>query len=101
MAMVGLVAGLSLSSYSGNRRLPQELCFTPAQGRSMFPTTARPPAKQSERDQQMPLGAHPTYDDVLDTAVEYTFPCSDPIAVDSCCASRAAAAEAPVGADKV
>ena len=33
---------------------------------------------------QEPLGPNPSYDDVLDLAVEYTFPCSDPIAV-SCC----------------
>jgi hypothetical protein len=36
--------------------------------------------------EQAPLGEHPNYDDVLDVAVQYTFPCSDPIAVDSCCA---------------
>ncbi|OYU73419.1 MAG: hypothetical protein CFE45_37360 [Burkholderiales bacterium PBB5] len=38
-----------------------------------------------ERNEQAPLGPSPSYDDVLDTAVEYTFPASDPIAVDSCC----------------
>jgi hypothetical protein len=37
--------------------------------------------------EQAPLGEHPSYDDVLDVAVQYTFPCSDPISVDSCCAS--------------
>lgn len=39
----------------------------------------------TEKNRQEPLGPEPTYDDVLDLAVEYTFPCSDPIAVDSCC----------------
>ncbi|MDB5964024.1 MAG: hypothetical protein JWQ72_524 [Polaromonas sp.] len=36
---------------------------------------------------QAPLGSDPSYDAVLDLAVEYTFPCSDPIAVDGCCYS--------------
>jgi hypothetical protein len=40
--------------------------------------------------EQAPLGEHPSYDDVLDMAVQYTFPCSDPISVDSCCASAGA-----------
>jgi hypothetical protein len=31
---------------------------------------------------------------VLDTAVEYTFPCSDPIAVDACCGNIAKKPEA-------
>jgi hypothetical protein len=44
------------------------------------------PEPAPERAQQAPLGDHPDYDDVLDVAVQYTFPCSDPIAVDSCCA---------------
>ena len=49
-----------------------------------FPTSASGPVPANE--QQEPLGAHPSYDDVLDVAVQYTFPCSDPIAVDACCA---------------
>lgn len=48
-----------------------------------FPTSDNPPA---ERNEQLPLGDHPSYDDVLDVAVQYTFPASDPIAVDACCA---------------
>jgi hypothetical protein len=40
-----------------------------------------------EKNEQAPLGPEPTYDQVLDTAVEYTFPCSDPIAVETCCDS--------------
>ena len=32
---------------------------------------------------QEPLGPEPTYDDALDVAVEYSFPCSDPIAIQS------------------
>jgi hypothetical protein len=55
---------------------------------SPFPTSPR------ERDEQAPLGPQPTYDKVLDTAVEYTFPASDPIAVDSCCTSAERAAQA-------
>ena len=50
-----------------------------------FPTSANPPAPR-ERNEQLPLGPHPSYDDVLDVAVQYTFPASDPIAVDACCA---------------
>lgn len=50
-----------------------------------FPTSANPPAPR-EDNAQAPLGEHPTYDDVLDVAVQYTFPCSDPIAVEACCA---------------
>lgn len=60
-----------------------------------FPTTANPPAavrpqvRHDERvepgEAQAPLGPQPSYDDVLDVAVQYTFPCSDPIAVDECC----------------
>ena len=38
-----------------------------------------------ERNEQSPLGPSPSYDDVLDTAVEYTFPASDPVSVESCC----------------
>lgn len=43
-----------------------------------FPTSERPPTNE-----QAPLGDHPSYDDVLDVAVQYTFPCSDPISIDS------------------
>jgi hypothetical protein len=50
---------------------------------SPFPTSA---TGALPRDEQEPLGVHPSYDDVLDVAVQYTFPCSDPIAVDGCCA---------------
>lgn len=46
-----------------------------------FPTSAHPPEPRAA-DQQAPLGSEPSYDDVLDVAVQYTFPCSDPIAVD-------------------
>jgi len=61
-----------------------------------FPTSDSPPQartrehrvaeeQQSLRpDEQAPLGAEPSYDDVLDVAVQYTFPASDPIAVDEC-----------------
>lgn len=38
-----------------------------------------------EQDAQAPLGAQPSYDAVLDLAVEYTFPASDPVAVGSTC----------------
>ena len=48
-----------------------------------FPTSEARPAPAEEQE---PLGARPSYDDVLDVAVQYTFPCSDPISVDSCCA---------------
>jgi hypothetical protein len=50
-----------------------------------FPTSATGPLAAGNR--QEPLGEHPSYDDVLDVAVQYTFPCSDPIAVDGCCAN--------------
>jgi hypothetical protein len=36
-----------------------------------------------ERNEQAPLGPEPSYDDVLDVAVEYTFPASDPVSIDS------------------
>lgn len=52
---------------------------------SYFPTSASHPARR-ENDEQAPLGESPTYDEVLDVAVQYTFPCSDPIAVEACCA---------------
>ena len=50
-----------------------------------FPTTSSGPLVRDTGTQE-PLGEHPSYDDVLDVAVQYTFPCSDPIAVDGCCA---------------
>lgn len=43
--------------------------------------------KQQSPNEQAPLGAHPSYDDMVDAAVEYTFPCSDPISIDSCCSA--------------
>ena len=49
------------------------------------PRPARPGATPQERNEVAPLGDHPDYDDVLDVAVQYTFPCSDPIAVEACC----------------
>ncbi|HEY0822499.1 MAG TPA: hypothetical protein VGD76_01835 [Ramlibacter sp.] len=45
-----------------------------------FPTAEDPPAPRA-REAQEPLGPDPSYDDILDVAVQYTFPCSDPIAV--------------------
>jgi hypothetical protein len=56
---------------------------------SQFPTSGSPPPAR-ERNEQAPLGDHPSYDEVLDVAVQYTFPCSDPIAVEACCADAAA-----------
>lgn len=52
-----------------------------------------------ERNEQAPLGPSPSYDDVLDTAVEYTFPASDPIAVDSCCKGAAGRSHGEPGKD--
>ena len=52
-----------------------------------FPTAERPDAA-AELNQQLPLGSDPSYDDVLDVAVQYTFPCSDPIAAGACCTQR-------------
>lgn len=46
----------------------------------MFPTTDHHPDVR-EDNVQAPLGPEPSYDDVLDVAVQYTFPASDPIAV--------------------
>jgi hypothetical protein len=46
-------------------------------------------AESIPQDAQAPLGPAPDYDSVLDLAVEYSFPCSDPIAVDGCCAEIA------------
>jgi hypothetical protein len=43
-----------------------------------------------ERNEQEPLGSSPSYDEVLDVAVEYTFPASDPVAVQSACNDVAA-----------
>ena len=51
---------------------------------SPFPTTANPPTREAA-ERQEPLGSEPSYDDVLDVAVQYTFPASDPIAVADCC----------------
>lgn len=45
-----------------------------------FPTSEQPPPPR-EDDEQAPLGTAPSYDELLDVAVQYTFPCSDPIAV--------------------
>ena len=58
-----------------------------------FPTSHNPPPADARerrlaeeeflrRDEQAPLGAAPSYDEMLDVAVQYTFPASDPIAVD-------------------
>lgn len=63
---------------------------------SHFPTSASSPVRRGS-DEQAPLGEHPSYDDVLDVAVQYTFPCSDPIAVDACCADAAARQEREEG----
>jgi len=41
-------------------------------------TKDRPPLRD---DEQAPLGSHPSSDEVLDVAVEDTFPASDPLAV--------------------
>jgi hypothetical protein len=54
-----------------------------------------------ERNEQAPLGPRPTYDDVLDTAVEYSFPASDPIAVETCCRGAAARAQPELTAGPV
>lgn len=45
-----------------------------------------PPAERVPEGlaEQAPLGRRPTYDELLDTAVDYTFPCSDPIAAGGC-----------------
>jgi|GEM_PF-6336482 len=48
-----------------------------------------------ERNEQAPLGPAPTYDEVLDVAVEYTFPASDPVAVQSSCKDIAARDSGP------
>ena len=36
-----------------------------------------------ERNEQAPLGPEPSYDEVVDVGVEYTFPASAPVAVES------------------
>lgn len=51
-----------------------------------MPPGDRPSTRPEE---QGPLGSAPSYDDVLDTAVDYSFPCSDPIAVQQCCKDSA------------
>jgi len=51
-------------------------------------TKDRPPLRH---DEQAPLGSHPSSDEVLDVAVEETFPASDPTAVEA--GVRAARAE--------
>jgi hypothetical protein len=56
---------------------PQHQAFV----RNVAPGGAQPP----ERNEQEPLGPQPTYDEVLDVAVQYTFPASDPVAVQSAC----------------
>jgi hypothetical protein len=51
-----------------------------------LPDTQPPADKVAQTDgEQGPLGKEPSYDDLLDTAVDYTFPCSDPIAAGGCC----------------
>jgi hypothetical protein len=55
--------------------------------RDDHPDADRSRLSAAAREEQAPLGSHPEYDDVLDVAVQYTFPCSDPISIDSCCAS--------------
>lgn len=52
---------------------------------SPFPTSTNPPTRLEGAERQEPLGPEPSYDDVLDVAVQYTFPASDPIAVADCC----------------
>jgi hypothetical protein len=64
---------------------------------SYFPTSESPPARREEVEQE-PLGAHPSYDEILDVAVQYTFPCSDPIACDTCCAGAERRREREAGA---
>jgi hypothetical protein len=47
---------------------------------------AQPPGERAAPSpaEQGPLGSDPTYDELLDLAVDYTFPCSDPIAASAC-----------------
>ena len=49
------------------------------------PTATSESTSAAPGDQQAPLGTEPSYDDLLDLAVEYTFPCSDPVAVQQGC----------------
>jgi hypothetical protein len=72
----------------------------PRTGAFFMPSPDSPdsPAVRTPQDVQPPLGPAPDYDAVLDLAVEYSFPCSDPIAVDGCCAEiakRTSAQEQP------
>ena len=46
----------------------------------LFPTSENHDLPR-EDNAQAPLGPEPSYDDVLDVAVQYTFPASDPISV--------------------
>jgi hypothetical protein len=50
------------------------------------PRRAQAPGERAAASaaEQAPLGNDPTYDELLDVAVEYTFPCSDPIAAGGC-----------------
>jgi hypothetical protein len=54
--------------------------------RNVAPDAAVP----AGRNAQEPLGPAPSYDDALDVAVEYTFPASDPVSVQSICKDAAA-----------
>lgn len=59
-----------------------------------FPTSTNPPVPTGgDAERQEPPGSQPSYDDMLDVAVQYTFPASDPIAVDKCCGRHAARSE--------
>jgi hypothetical protein len=44
------------------------------------PMTAQKP-KATPGEAPAPLGAHPSSEEILDTAVDYTFPASDPTAI--------------------
>lgn len=67
---------------------------------SPFPTSENPP-RPREDNEQAPLGTAPSYDELLDVAVQYTFPCSDPIAVEECCSgSQSGHPERDEGAPK-
>ena len=46
----------------------------------LFPTCENPNVAR-EDNAQAPLGPEPSYDELLDVAVQYTFPASDPISV--------------------
>ena len=62
---------------------------------------AHDPAGRATHSQseQAPLGARPSYDEMLDAAVDYTFPCSDPIAAGGCCAMQRTNGAEPAGLD--